>query len=83
MFAKYRIPALVKAIIFTNFVLRGLTRLLARESLKDLKNAFFGDVVVFSLEPTCGLDISARDVNTRDCLRTWDIREPRLNSRDN
>lgn len=82
MLTKYRIIALVKGIIITNLILRAFTRLLAQESLKDLKHVFFEDTIVIRYGNDCALDKHSQEINTRDCLRTWNDRSQQLGNHD-
>jgi hypothetical protein len=82
MLTKYRIIALIKGIVIANLVLRGLTRLLAQESIKDLKNVFFSDSIIIKLDNECALDEACQEVNTRESLRSWGNRSQRSGNYD-
>ena len=82
MLTKYRIIALIKGIVIANLILRGLTRLLAQESLKNLKDTFFADAIVIKIGSDCALDEASQDVNTREYLRSWGNRSQRSGNYD-
>lgn len=82
MLTKYRIITLIKGIVLANLILRGLTRLLAQESVKDLKSVFFDDDIVIRYSNDCALDKYSQDVNTREFLRTWNDRSQHQGNHD-
>jgi hypothetical protein len=74
MLTKYRIIALIKGIVVANLILRGLTRLLAKESLTSIKSAFFDDDYIVMFHNDCALDEASQETNTREYLRHWNRR---------